>query len=267
MSASNNLHDSLGAQHEVRPFQGLPSSPQSHRDNPPIEQHTSAAQQSPNRRWVKPALIASVAGVLVASVAFVLRPTEEPIPTEGLDRNTVVAEDSPTINPSPALEMFIPALDMHAEFEEGPCRVKDGAINPETMDKACTYTSDDKPYSLPGTNADDIVVISGHTGAGVPAVFNDLYDGAHDEHKVHIGDKLYLRTVESQDTWLMYTATDLHSPNKTGLATSSDVWGDGPTPGRLLTISCIQPANPLAPAVRNSVVGWQYDGTATSGDM
>lgn len=31
-------------------------------------------------------------------------------------------------------------------------------------------------------------------------------------------------------------------------------------PGRLLTISCIQPANPLAAAVRNAVVGWQYRG-------
>ena len=32
-------------------------------------------------------------------------------------------------------------------------------------------------------------------------------------------------------------------------------------PGRFLTISCIQLANPLEPGVRNAVVGWQYEGT------
>ena len=157
--------------------------------------------------------------------------------------------------------MFIPAIDVHAQFEDGTCRVVDGAINPDTMDKACTYTADDRPYSLPRTNADDIVVIAWHTGAGVPAVFNKLYDGAANEHKVSIGDKLYVRTKNSDQNWLTYTATDLHDPDKQGLAGDSSVWGDDATPGRLLTISCIQPANPLEAAVRNAVVGWQYEGT------
>ncbi|WP_241807368.1 hypothetical protein [Corynebacterium diphtheriae] len=35
-------------------------------------------------------------------------------------------------------------------------------------------------------------------------------------------------------------------------------------PGRLLTISCIQPANLLEAAVKNAVVGWQYRGVATA---
>ncbi|WP_406992222.1 hypothetical protein, partial [Acinetobacter baumannii] len=65
----------------------------------------------------------------------------------------------------------------------------------------------------------------------------------------------------SDQNWLIYAATDLHDPDKQGLAGDSSAWGDDATPGRLLTISCIQPANPLEAAVRNAVVGWQYEGT------
>ncbi|MHD0004945.1 hypothetical protein ACQX2R_01125 [Corynebacterium diphtheriae] len=95
-------------------------------------------------------------------------------------------------------------------------------------------------------------------------MFNDLYDGSAMEHKVTIGDKLYLRTKNSGDDWLVYEATDLHAPDKSGLADDASVWGDGPMPGRLLTISCIQPANLLEAAVKNAVVGWQYQGVATA---
>lgn len=214
----------------------------------------------------KPLLLKVGAAALALILVIALWPSNGFTPPEDLENNEVVAEQSPTINPSPVIEMYVPALNMHATFEEGSCRVKDGAINPDTMDKACTYTSEDKPYSLPGTNAKDIVVITGHTGAGVPAVFNDLYDGAKDKHKVSIGDKLYLRTKESGDTWLVYSATDLHDPEKQGLSQSPEIWGEGPMPGRLLTISCIQPANLLAPAVRNAVVGWQFQGTSTTVD-
>lgn len=214
----------------------------------------------------KPLWLKLGAAALALVLVFALWPSGKFSPPEDLENNEVVAEQSPPIDPSPVIEMYVPALKMHATFEEGPCRVKDGAINPDTMDKACTYTSEDKPYSLPGTNAKDIVVITGHTGAGVPAVFNDLYDGAKDKHKVSIGDKLYLRTQASGDTWLVYSATDLHDPEKQGLSQSPEIWGEGPMPGRLLTISCIQPANLLAPAVRNAVVGWQFQGTSTTVD-
>ncbi|WP_260857830.1 sortase family protein [Corynebacterium singulare] len=183
-----------------------------------------------------------------------------PQPTE------VVAEPATVIEPSPAVEMYIPAIDVRAEFEEGSCRVKDNKINPDSMSKACTYTADDKPYALPGTDSPDIVVIAGHTGAGVPAVFNNLYDGRADEHKASIGDKLYLRTENSGEQWLVYTATDLHDPSKDGLEQDTSIWGEDPMPGRLLTISCIQPANLLAAAVRNAVVGWQFEGVTSTPD-
>ena len=178
----------------------------------------------------------------------------------------VVAEPAAVIEPSPAVEMYIPTIDVRAEFEEGSCRIKDNKINPDSMSKACTYTAEDKPYSLPGTDAQDVVVVAGHTGAGVPAVFNNLYDGSADEHKASVGDKLYLRTQNSGEQWLVYTATDLHDPSKDGLEQDESIWGTDAQPGRLLTISCIQPANPLAAAVRNAVVGWQFEGVTEAPD-
>lgn len=218
-------------------------------------------QQARTRR-----IVASLGvGIVVILAVAAVWQREAPVkPPEGLETNEVIAEQSPPIAPSAAEEMFIPTIDVHADFEDGACRVKDGAIDPATLDKACTYTAADKPYSLPGTSSPDVVVIAGHTGAGVPAVFDNLYDGSADHHRVKIGDKLYLRTADSGDNWLVYQATDLHDPVKEGLSEDASVWGEGATPGRLLTISCIQPANPLQSSVRNAVVGWQFQGTSNT---
>lgn len=206
------------------------------------------------------AILAVVVLGIVAAVGLSGRP-KAPTPPPSTE---VAAEPAAAIEPSPAVEISIPSIDVRANFEDGSCRVKDDKINPDSMREACTYTAEGKPYSLPGTDSPDIVVIAGHTGAGVPAVFNNLYDGRANEHKVSIGDKLYLRTENSGDEWLVYTATDLHDPSKDGLEQDTSIWGEGPMPGRLLTISCIQPANLLATAVRNAVVGWQFDGVATA---
>lgn len=222
----------------------------------------SATQRAKNAWWRSGKLRIAVGFVTTIAIASTIHQAVKP--PEGLEERQIVAESAPVIEPSAAMELYIPHLQLHAEFEPSNCRVLNGSINPKTMDKACTYTADDKPYSLPGTDAPDISVIAGHTGAGVSAVFNDLYDGSAMEHKVTIGDKLYLRTKNSGDDWLVYEATDLHAPDKTGLADDASVWGDGPMPGRLLTISCIQPANLLEAAVKNAVVGWQYRGVATA---
>ena len=210
--------------------------------------------------WKSSGILRVVIGI-VATVLLASTINRVVNPPEGLETNEVTAEEAPAIDPSPAVELFIPAIEVHADFQDGSCRVVNGAINPDSMNKACTYTAEDRPYSLPGTTSQDIVVIAGHTGAGVPGVFNNLYDGSANEHKVHLGDKLYVRTQNSGQNWLIYTATDLHDPDKQGLSDDASIWGEGPMPGRLLTISCIQPANPLEPAVRNAVVGWQYEGT------
>lgn len=165
------------------------------------------------------------------------------------------------------VEMVVPVLGLRAGFEGADCRVVDGKIDPKSMDKACALTGQEYPYELPGTNAGDIVVVAGHTGAGVDAVFNKLYDGKAERHTVAEGDTLFVRTETSGDDWLKYTATDLHDPDKGALASNTEIWGTGPMPGRLLTISCIQPANLLADSVRNAVVGWQLAGTATDDEV
>ena len=63
------------------------------------------------------------------------------------------------------------------------------------------------------------------TGAAVPAGSNNLYDGSTNGHKVTIGDKLCVRTGNSAQNWLIYTATDLYDSGKQGLAGDSSVWG------------------------------------------
>ena len=235
-----------------------PAPPRPQRTRP----STQPSQRTPaRRRGLALAAILAVAVLGIAAAVGLTTGPESPTPPPTTE---VAAEPAAVIEPSPAVEISIPSIDVRAGFEDGSCRVKDDKINPDSMREACTYTAEGKPYALPGTDSPDIVVIAGHTGAGVPAVFNNLYDGRANEHKVSIGDKLYLRTENSGDEWLVYTATDLHDPSKDGLEQDSSIWGEGPMPGRLLTISCIQPANLLAAAVRNAVVGWQFDGVATA---
>lgn len=178
---------------------------------------------------------------------------------------TVVPPESTTqtideVAPSRPLEMTVPKVNLHAEFEKNDCKYKDGAIDPSTLSEACVYTAEDRPYSLPGTDSPDIVVVAGHAAAGVPAIFDKLYDPSNEHHTISIGDAMYVRTEQSGDRWLKYEATDLHEPEKTALSQSTDIWGTGPMPGRLLTLTCIQPANPFAPSVKNAVVGWQFQG-------
>ena len=239
---------------------GAVAKQQPHRPRRRSNQVTARHRKPSDSRGLR--LVAIVTVVLVGIIAA-LKLNQEP-DTPAPQPTEVVTEPAAVIEPSPAVEMYIPTIDVRAEFEEGSCRVKDNKINPDSMNKACTYTAEDKPYSLPGTDSPDIVVIAGHTGAGVPAVFNNLYDGRADEHKAAVGDKLYLRTQNSGEQWLVYTATDLHDPSKEGLEQDESIWGADAKPGRLLTISCIQPANPLASAVRNAVVGWQFEGVTTA---
>lgn len=182
---------------------------------------------------------------------------------------TVVAPESTTqaageVAPSRPLEMTVPNVNLHANFEQNDCEYKNGAIDPSTLSEACVFTDEDRPYSLPGTNAPDIVVVAGHAAAGVPAIFDKFYDPGNERHTVAVGDAMYVRTEQSGEGWLKYEATDLHEPQKSALSQSTDIWGTGPMPGRLLTITCIQPANPFAPSVKNAVVGWQFQGVVSA---
>ncbi|WP_414627433.1 class F sortase, partial [Corynebacterium sp.] len=184
--------------------------------------------------------------------------TERPAPSASA-ASAIAPPSTEAVPVSRPVQLAVPSLGMDAPVEQEDCRVVGDVIDPASLREACAYTAPDRPYSLPGSDAPDVVVIAGHTGAGVPAVFNSLFDGRSNRHTVSIGDVLYVRTRESGSNWLAYRATDLHEPRKEGLAESAEIWGTGPTPGRLLTISCIQPANPLANSVQNAVVGWQFD--------
>ena len=190
-------------------------------------------------------------------------PTTEETSSEASGRREAAAQ----IPAGRPVEMVVPVLGMRAGFEAEDCRVVDGAIDPKSLDKACALTGEGYPYALPGTDAKDLVVIAGHTGAGVSAVFNKLYDGTTEHHNVAVGDYLYVRTETSGQDWLVYRATDLHDPDKKALASNPEIWGNEPMPGRLLTISCVQPSNLLANSVRNAVVGWQLKGTATDAEV
>lgn len=206
---------------------------------------------------VKKAVVAAALCVTAATTVGCSKEVEIP---EQVATGQVQTQDIPVIDPSQPLEIVIPDVKIRAKFDEQSCRVKNGAIDPKSMDNACVYTAEDRPYVLPGTNSADIVVIAGHTGAGVHAVFNNLYDGKEDKHTIAEGAKLYIKTANSGERWIVYRATDFHSPSKELLEGSAEIWGTDAMPGRLLTISCIQPANPLATSVRNAVVGWQFEG-------
>lgn len=221
-------------------------------------------------QWVYTARRAGALLILALLFITVVRacngPAEpEPQPQAETQAQTTAETTTTTTQAPPAhidesrpQEMVVPAIDMKAKFEDGDCRVVKGNVDPGGLGKACAYTAPDKPYQLPGTDAGDIVVIAGHAAAGVPAVFDKLYNPAENAHTLKIGDTMYLRTADSGDWWLKYEVTDLHDPMKDALANAPEIWGNDPTPGRLVTISCVQPANPFEDSVRNAVIGWRF---------
>lgn len=236
--------------------------------------HPRRAPQRPPQWVFRARRVAALTVLAIALFALVRCVSLDDAPPPPAPQATETADDAEAsrsiapeyVEDSRPAEMVVPVIGLRAPFEDGDCRVVDGAIDPASMTKACAYTAPEKPYSLPGTDAGDIVVVAGHTGAGVNAVFNELYDSRDERHTVAEGDSLYLRTEASGEAWLKYTATDVHDPEKNALAGDPEIWGSGPMPGRLLTISCIQPTNLLAESVRNAVVGWQFAGTVT-GDV
>lgn len=228
----------------------------------------SSAPKHPSARArsaVRALAVGAIAGALMPLAIRLGTPAEEEAAPVSVEKQSPApSPDEPLIIPDGRpLEMYVPAIGLVTGFEQGSCRLVGGLIDPATLDLACAYTAPDRPYRLPGSNAQDIVVIAGHAGAGTAAVFDPMYNPDADHHNVRVGDVLFMRTETSGENWLKYTATDLHSPEKGSLATDESVWGKGATPGRLLTISCIQPA--FAPSIRNAVVGWQFAGVAGPG--
>lgn len=183
-------------------------------------------------------------------------------PAQRVDADVEVVEPRDAVPASEPVEMAIPALGLRADVDAEACPLEDGALDPPRLDTACYYVAEDRPYSLPGTDAPDLTVLAGHAASGRDAVFNDLYDNAVETFTVEKGDELLVRTRADGDRWLVYEATDFHDIDKASLGGDGEVWGDGPRPGRMLTISCIQPRNPFAAATHNVIVGWTFAGLA-----
>lgn len=188
-------------------------------------------------------------------------------PVDRVDATVDVDEPIEDIAPSQPLEMAIPALRLRADVDAEACPLTDGALDPPTLDAACYYVADDRPYSLPGTDAPDISVLAGHAASGRDAVFDDLYDNGTDTFTLEKRDELLVRTRAGGDRWLVYEATDFYGIDKASLGGSTEVWGDGPMPGRILTISCIESRNPCAAATHNVIVGWTFAGLADAQDL
>lgn len=158
------------------------------------------------------------------------------------------------IAPSRPVEMRIPSLDMTAEFDDADCRVDGGAVVPSSVDRACAFTVDDRPYVLPGTSSGDIVVLAGD--AGDAGAFRPL-GGAQ---SLSPGDSMYLKTRQSGDRWLHYQVTDLHKTYADALPPTAEIWGNIPMPGRLLTIARTGGTGSSGGDVSFAVVGWQLQG-------
>ena len=172
---------------------------------------------------------------------------------------------APNIAPSRPLEILLPKAGARIQIATDVCPVVDGMLDPDRRDYmvACYYVAPDKPYSEPGSEAPDIAVLAGHTWRDGPAAFNVLYDWASQAFTVAEGDEIWVRTEASGTHWLVYRAVSFHTPAKYGgLAADTNIWGEGPVPGRLLTIGCQQQVQEGVHSTNNIVVVWTYDRVA-----
>ncbi len=80
---------------------------------------------------------------------------------------------------------------------------------------ACYYVAPDKPYTLPGSSTADLSVLAGHTWRGGNAAFNALFDWRTQSFTLRIGDELWVKTVASGSSSLVYRATELHTRPRT----------------------------------------------------
>lgn len=157
------------------------------------------------------------------------------------------------------VEISMPGLGLSEPVVDELCPMTAYGVDPVQLMDVCFYTADDKPYVLPSTDQEDVAVLAGHANTQPPAVFDDVYDSVKREFNVELGDELRVRTEASGSKWLVYKATDFHTPEKVDLAVDDDVWGTEPTPGRLLLLTCLRASAPNEPVLHNAVVGYQFD--------
>lgn len=177
------------------------------------------------------------------------------------------AADYDPVAESMPVEISMPDLGITQVVDDDLCRMTAQGIDPVGMMDVCFYTAADRPFVLPSTDQEDVAVMAGHAGSYTPGIFDDVYDAENDTFAVDEGDELRVRTEASGDKWLVYKAADFHTPSKRDLAVDDDIWGTEPTPGRLLLLTCLQPADFSLPALDNAVVGYQFSHVADDDGM
>lgn len=213
-------------------------------------------------RGVRSAVIAALAAVpllLTACGSDTPSSPASPDAGEAGEAGEVGEIDQGAIEASMPVEISMPGLGLSEPVVEDLCPMTDRGLDPVHLMDICFYTADDKPYVLPSTDQEDVAVLAGHANTRISGVFDDVYDSRKQEFNVKLGDELRVRTEASGSKWLVYKATDFHSPTKEDLAVDDDVWGTDPTPGRLLLLTCLRASEPGQPALHNAVVGYQFD--------
>ena len=222
--------------------------------------------------WWMVAVLASL--VLVASLdaqskrlSSVATPSvSAPMPALSV-QPSIVAEPSalPSATPAQALstcqvtELYIPSLQPAAgEFNrwnirpskpewngDTPLPPRDAQLGDPDPEGAFTdaFTLD---WHVAGSDADDQVLIISHSSGWRDLPFNSLMTkGGEGEEasRVRPGDLAYLRTACSGEYWLEYEVLPdgVFTSGKPEFRWDSRIVGDGPRPGDLVLLTCLQP--------------------------
>lgn len=134
---------------------------------------------------------------------------------------SIVVASNVAVPAAPPTRIVVPAIGMNRAVRTLPAS-SCPTIDPPTVDD---------PYwiecrVMPGTDADDTVILAGHAVAGGPGVFNAL-------GSVRVGDQV---VVESASGRPVYVVDSVAAHSNTSVPEDAGV--QSPVPGRLLLVTC-----------------------------
>ena len=150
-------------------------------------------------------------------------------------------------------EIYFPSIKVRRTVAATPCPYDGEHITPSHDDfsAACAVDSPQLAPVLPGTSTKNASMIVAHTWHAKPtwkeslpyAAFNPLFnwdDGVAGAFTLKKGDEVWVKTVASNDHWLVYVVTGFSKPAKT--LGNDDMWGftDKPEPNTLKVVGCQQ---------------------------
>ena len=147
--------------------------------------------------------------------------------------------------------LYVPAVGRTTPVSQAQCDMQGGALHPQEMLRACSYTARRPSFALPGTHVKDIAVIAGHTWRTGDAAFNPLYNWRKEQSNLVVGDYVKLKTTASDKRCLAYEVTKFTAVAKSQLADRKDIWGNKARPGILVLVGCKQQSD--GPSVKNVV--------------